>query len=116
MSRVDWGKGVVTEIPSCPYVNGSGVACPLSDRDRCDKCGWRKEVSLSRLAKIAPEYIEKLNRKPEKPICDQYAVSRQPDGSYIVTKNGEYYIDCGHSKDNAEYVVEILSSESAGQI
>ena len=109
MARVDWETEKVQQSsPPCPYVPKNAVGC--SNQTKCDTCGWQKKVSDARLAKIREELISKKKTTYVRAF-DVYAVAAGIDGNYIVTKNGELFLTCGKSKENAENIAGIMNSD-----
>ncbi len=42
---------------------------------------------------------------------DLYCVRQKPDGKYIITKNGDFFIECSDSKEEAENIANLLNSD-----
>ena len=109
MAKYELGTGTPIPAIACKY--NSGVNCSSWTTEttavKCEKCGWRKEVSETRLIGI------RLKRKIQmvKPL-DVYSAGEDESGNPIILKNGQFYMTA-RSKDLAESISEMLNKDVA---
>ena len=92
----------------------SGCSCNEPDEIRskkCVKCGWNPPVSAAMLKKIKEKLEANKPRETVEPVHDVYAVAQAADGRYFVTKNGDYFLGCGKSKENAEHIAYVMNTD-----
>lgn len=109
MAKYNAGTGAPIPAIACKY--NSGVNCSAWTTEttaaKCEKCGWKKEVSEQRLIGI------RLKRKIQmERVLDVYSVKKDDIGDPVILKNGNWYMSA-RTVDAAEKIVEMLNEDAA---
>ena len=109
MAKYELGTGTPIPAIACKYNSGVNCSSWTSETTaaKCEKCGWRKEVSQQRLIGIRLKRRIQMER-----VLDVYSVKKDDVGDPVILKNGNWYMSA-RTFDAAEKIVEMLNEDAA---